>query len=683
MSQLLLELLSEEIPARMQTKAVQTLGERICKGLQAQRLAYGAVQYFSAPRRIAVLIDALPAMQEDYHEERKGPRANAPEQAIDGFCRSCGVAREDLELRGDVYYANIHQKGRAGALVAEQVCAAALHDFPWPKSMRWGAGSVQWVRPLRSMVCLWDDAVIPLQFADVQAGRVSFGHRFHAPEAITLAHAGEYKAALEAAYVLVDAEQRKQLIHEQAQQLAAHHGLRLREDAGLLEEVTGLVEWPVVLMGQFEQRFLSLPHEVPVLEMKHHQRYFALQQADGALSQYFLITANIASTDGGQAIIHGNERVLRARLSDGEFFWKQDNAKTLEQWLLPLDGMIFHAKLGSMRQKVQRIESLAVWLAAYSSANAAHVARAAHLAKADLATGMVGEFPELQGIMGRYYAQQQGEDPAVADAIGEHYQPQGAEDDVPKTMTGAIIALADKLDTLVSLHIAGERATGSKDPYALRRNALGIVRIMLEHDLRIPLLAAVERAAEAVPGSQVQAMEIVQFIVERFCVNLRDSGLATELLQAALHPHASPQKAAAIDDLLVRVRGRAEALQHMLNTEDGSNLRAAFKRACNLLEKAEANEVFSPLEDASLLSDPAELALYTTLQTLQPVIIHHCQQEAFAEAMQALAQLRPPVDAFFDAVIVNAENTAIRTARLRLLALLRSVMQHVADFSKI
>ncbi|PZP86776.1 MAG: glycine--tRNA ligase subunit beta, partial [Azospirillum brasilense] len=493
MATLLLELFSEEIPSRMQRGACEQLQRLIAAGFEKAGIAHGEVRTFVSPRHLAIQLFGLPLVQPDISEERKGPKVGAPAQAMQGFLNAVGLTAEQCEQRDGYYFARIEKKGRAMAELAKEVAEAALTAFVWPKSMQWGdskARPMRWVRPLHAITCLLDDAIVPVQFGHLTAAATTYGHRFLAPGAIHLRHAEEYEDKLKAAHVVVNAATRRDWIATEITQLAKHHNLEVVNDPALLDEVTGLVEWPVPLLGTFDASFLSLPPEVLISEMKVHQRYFALRDASGTLTNQFIAVANMITADEGKAVIAGNSRVLRARLSDGAFYWEQDKSTRLEAWGEKLADVVFHAKVGMMNEKVQRIEQLAVQLvdmlchAERSEASAEilrvaqddkrFVRRAAHLCKADLTSGMVGEFPELQGIMGRYYANAQGEAPEVAEAIYEHYKPQGANDSVPETALGSIIAVADKLDSIISLFAAGEKPTGSKDPFALRRAALGV-----------------------------------------------------------------------------------------------------------------------------------------------------------------------------------------------------------------
>lgn len=697
MADLLLELFSEEIPARMQSFAAEELAARLGKALEEARLEHASIQTFVTPRRLSVRVEGLPALQPDRDSERKGPRANAPAAAIEGFCKSVGLKQEQLELRGDTYFAVIHEKGRSTGEALVPMIDGILKSFPWPKSQRWGAFDLHWVRPLRSIICLLDAEIIPVSFGHITAGRTTFGHRFLAPDAITIHSPAEYEAALEKAYVIADATRRKALIREQAMAAAKAKGVELRLDEGLLEEVTGLVEWPVCLMGQFDEKYLSLPAEVLILEMKHHQKYFACYEANGhersagsermppktdQISRHFLLISNMTTKDGGAAIVNGNQRVLRARLDDGRFYWEHDRDTPLANWKPALEKMVFHTKLGSVAEKVARICLLAPQLAAnIPGTDAVRVKRAGELCKSDLVSGMVGQFPELQGVMGRYYALAQKEDAAVADAIRDHYKPAGAEDDVPMDPVSVAVALADKLDSLVGLFAIGEKPTGSKDPFALRRAALGVIRIIFENKLRLPLRAALGQAMAQFPAGLCKARELEEellaFFSDRLKVLLKTDGVRHDLIEAV--------SGGGREDDLLRLVARVKALESFLATEDGANLLAAYTRASNIVRKEEKKDSvnYGGKVDKSLLTEAAENALYSALETMEGKVQAALEQEDFTGAMACVAALRAPVDSFFEQVIVNAEDASIRKNRLHLLAHIRRSLDALANFGKI
>jgi glycyl-tRNA synthetase beta chain len=712
---LLLELFSEEIPARMQADALRDLQNSL--QLKLGQPAKG----FVTPRRLAVIIQNLSAAQPDVNTELKGPRVGAPEQAIQGFLKKSGLKLEQLEQQDGVYIARIHQKGKPTADVIKEFVEGLLQGFSWPKSMRWGNHDITWVRPLHSILCIFDGKVVPIEFGPVTADKATHGHRFLSPKAITVKHAADYESALEKAHVIADREKRKAEIKKQADALAAKHGYTVKADDGLLEEVTGLVEWPVVLMGSIDAQFMDLPQEVLTTVMKKHQKYFSLADKSGNLAPHFLITANMESKDGGKAIIAGNERVLRARFADARFFWDQDRKKPLSEWSAGLKDVTYHAKLGSVADKVARVRALAAKLAEYTRADAKLAERAAALCKADLVTGMVAEFAELQGIMGRYYALAQGEKPEVADAIRDHYKPQGPNDSVPAHAVGATVALADKLDTLISMFAIGEKPTGSKDPFALRRAALGVIRIILENTIRLPLapmlkaaplkeiaihkaheklvekteaqlsspdfasrkvgkyLTVNQSACEDIPEDTAEqiAQSLLAFFHDRLIVQLKDSGIRHDVIKAVT---------ASGDDDLVRIVARAKALQDFLASDDGTNLLVAYRRAANIVaieEKKDKASYKAAELNPSNLKETEEIALAGLLSKQSEHIENLCREEQFVKAMELLASWRAPVDRFFDKVMVNCEDARLRAERLRLLARIKDSMDSIADFALI
>jgi glycyl-tRNA synthetase beta chain len=736
MPDLLLELFSEEIPARMQRQAAEDLKRLVTGALVERNLLYEGAQSFVTPRRLTLHVVGLPAAQPDLREERKGPRVGAPDAAIQGFLKSAGLKRiEDATIvtdpkKGEFYVATIEKPGRETKDAIAEIIPAIIRSFPWPKSMRWGAASakpdaLRWVRPLRGIVCTLatpHDAseIVQFEIGGVKAGDVTFGHRFMAPAPIHVRRFDDYVDALQKAKVVLDAERRKAIIVADAKNLAFAQGLTLVEDEGLLDEVVGLVEWPVVLMGEFEPAFLDLPPEVIRATIRANQKCFVLRDGDGRLANKFILVSNLVAPDGGAAIAAGNARVVRARLADARHFWQTDlaalpdakdkTAKPLDQRLDKLDRVVFHEKLGTQGERVARIEALARELAPKVGADVALAARAAKLAKADLPTEMVGEFPELQGLMGRYYAAEQGEDESVAAAVEEHYKPQGPNDRIPAAPVSIAVALADKLDTLAGFWAIDEKPTGSKDPYALRRAALGVIRIVLEDGLRLPLMnllqaahacvnQSLERLAHEkgkrsggdyavfigdvnVPwnGKQVPApnVDLLAFFADRLKVYLRDKGARHDLIDAVF---ALPGQ----DDLLLIVR-RVEALGKLLDTEDGKNLLAGYRRAANILraeEKKDGAQAFAGAHDPAMLVLPAEKDLADVLAAAGAAARERVAREDFEGAMRALATLRAPVDAFFLDVTVNADEKDLRLNRLRLLSELREAMHAVADFSKV
>ncbi|MCV9944068.1 MULTISPECIES: glycine--tRNA ligase subunit beta [Rhizobium] len=702
MPNLLLELRSEEIPARMQRKAAGDLKKLVTDALVEAGLSYEGAREYWTPRRLALDIHGLTARSADVREERKGPRTDANEKAIEGFLRGAGLSSaSEAQVvsdpkKGDFYVAVISKPGRATEEIVSDVMPGIIRDFPWPKSMRWGKasskpGALRWVRPLQSIVCTFgpeheETTVIPFEIDGITASNITYGHRFHAPEAITVRRFDDYAANLEKAKVILDAERRKDIILHDARDIAFANGLELVEDEGLLEEVSGLVEWPQVLMGSFEEDYLSIPSEIIRLTIKTNQKCFVTRPQGGeTLSNKFILVSNIQASDGGKEIVHGNGKVVRARLSDALHFWKRDQGnlpdletltasavkfgldinKPLDQRMAKLDALdvTFHAKLGTQGARVARIRTLAKELAGITGADAALVDRAAVLAKADLRTEAVGEFPELQGLMGRKYAVLQGEDASVAAAIEDHYKPQGPSDRVPEDRVAITIALADKLDTLIGFWAIDEKPTGSKDPFALRRAALGVVRILLERRIRLPLLATTRDG------------DLLSFFHDRLKVYLRDQGARHDLIDAVLTPDA--------DDLLMVAR-RVEALTAFITSEDGKNLLSGTKRATQLLAAEEKKgTVIADAVSEALLKLDAEKELFAAISSASKDAASAVAAEDFRSAMEALSKLRGPVDRFFEEVLVNDEDAAIRANRLALLRLIREATGTVADFSKI
>ncbi|CAN7219432.1 glycine--tRNA ligase subunit beta [Rhizobium sp. LjRoot98] len=702
MPDLLLELRSEEIPARMQRKAAGDLKKLLTDALVEAGLTYEGAREYWTPRRLTLDIRGLNTRSADVREDRKGPRTDANEKAIEGFLRGAGLTSIDQAhvhsdpKKGDFYVAHIVKPGRPAEEIIAEVMPGIIRTFPWGNPMRWGAasakpGSLRWVRPLQTIVCLFgpeheETHVIPFEVDGIVASNVTYGHRFHAPEAITVRRFADYIEKLEKAKVILDAERRKQIIAADAANIAFASGLELVEDEALLEEVSGLVEWPQVLMGAFEEDYLAIPSEIIRLTIKTNQKCFVTRRpGEETLSNKFILVANIEAKDGGKEIIHGNGKVVRARLSDAKHFWTRDQGnlpdletleasaakfdldlkKPLDQRMAKLDALnvTFHAKLGSQGERVQRIRTLAAELAKVTGADAALVDRAVVLAKADLRTEAVGEFPELQGIMGRKYAVLQGEDASVAAAIEDHWKPQGPSDRLPADAVGLTVALADKLDTLIGFWAIDEKPTGSKDPYALRRAALGVVRVLLERKARLPLSAVVKDG------------DLVSFFHDRLKVYLRDLGARHDLIDAVLTPDA--------DDLLMVAR-RVEALTAFVTSEEGLNLLAGAKRATQLLaaEEKKGTQVAATVDPALLKLD-AEKALYAAVTQASAEASAAIASEDFRSAMEALSKLRGPVDEFFADVLVNDDDPAIRANRLALLGLIRAATGTVADFSKI
>jgi len=721
MPELLLELFSEEIPARMQARAAEDLARLLGEALKGAGLAATGLRTFHGPRRLA-LVAELPAATAAVEEERRGPRADAKGPALEGFLRSTGLTREQLETRevkGTAYlYAVIRRPGRPTAEVLAEVIPALLRRFPWPKSMRWGGTSgFVWVRPLKRILCLFGDAVVPFTLAQgeddghgLASGDRTEGHRILSPGDFAVRDFSDYATQLAARHVVIDPAERAKLVRDGIAALAAGEGVEVVPDEGLVAEVTGLVEWPVPLLGRIDDAFMDLPPELMRTTMRVNQRYFALRRPDGAAAPCFALVSNIAASDGGVAVAAGNERVLRARLSDARFFWDLDRKQRLEDFLPKLDSVVFHAKLGTQGQRVSRLERLATWLAPKLGADPLLAQRAARLAKADLATGLVGEFPELQGIIGRYYALKDGEDPRVAEAIAAHYRPLGPGDAVPQEPVAVAVALADKLDQLAGFFAVDERPTGSGDPYALRRAALGVIRILRENGIRLHLEDALAEAFFGFPqavgttaepefgmtlaGEKMKAgwqpdpksdhppmvaafaAGLMDFLADRLRVQLRAEGERHDVLAATL--------GAGGGDDLVRLLARAGALRAFLEGEDGANLLAASRRAANILRIEDKKDgPHRPETDPALFQAGEEIALSAALDAALPEALAALAAEDDTKAMAALARLRAPVDAFFDKVVVNDADARLRRNRLGLLARLRAALDRVADFSKI
>ena len=681
MAELLLELISEEIPARMQTRARADLARLLGDKLKAAGLEFGEIRTFATPRRLTAVVDGVPKRSPDIKEERKGPRVDAPEQAINGFLKSARLSSVDqAEIRedkkGSYYVALLEKPGRAAAAVIAEIVPEIVKSFPWPKSMRWGAGKLRWVRPLQSVLCLLDGKVVDFEIDGIKSGKETRGHRFMAPKAFSVKNFRDYADKLKDAHVILDGDERAALILKTARKLAGKQGLALVEDEALLAENAGLTEWPVVHMGAFDEDFLAVPPEVLTTSMKAHQKCFSLTKGD-KLANRFVLVANLEAKDGGKAITAGNERVIRARLADAKFFFDQDRKISLQDRVTELKDITFHEKLGTQYERMERVRMLAREIAPLVGADADDAERAAILAKVDLVTLMVGEFPELQGVMGRYYALDQEERPAVADAIADHYKPQGPTDEVPCDPVAIAVALADKLDTLVGFWAIDEKPTGSKDPYALRRAALGVIRIILENGVRLPLL---EQVRGQLPGDDKQkdevARSLLNFFADRLKVYLRDQGARHDLVDAVF--------ALGGDDLLMIV-ARVEALGRFLDTEDGEHLLTGTKRAINILriEEKKDGHAYDEAPDPALLELPEEKALAKAVDEVEQAAASAIDNEDFEAAMTAMARLRAPVDAFFDAVTVNADDAKLRENRLRLLNRIRATTHTVADFSKI
>ena len=687
MPQLLLEIFSEEIPARMQQGAARDLERMVSERLKAAGLTWEALNVFAGPRRLTLVIDGLPVAAEDRNEEVKGPKTSAPAQALEGFLRKTGLTQDQLVERDGVWFAEISSNGRQTTEVFAEAVDQIVRSFPWPKSMRWGTGSLRWVRPIKRIIALFDGAVVPFEIDGIQSGDVTEGHRFlGSGKPFAVKDFADYRAKLERDFVLLDVADRKLRILEAAKAACAARGLALVDDDGLLDEVAGLAEWPTPILGDMDPQFLSLPPEVVRLSMKVHQKYFAVRDpSKDGLAPNFLVVANVEATDGGKALAAGNSRVLSARLNDARFFWDEDQKVGFDAWNDKLKGVTFHAKLGTLAERVDRIAALAREIAPLVDADADQAEQAARLSKADLASGMVSEFPELQGIMGGYYARLAGYPDAVADAVRDHYKPQGPGDSVPTAPVTVAVAIAEKLDTLVGFFAIDEKPTGSRDPYALRRAALGVIRLVLENSARIGLRRdAFSAAMAALDKGNVQRAvdklsletELSAFFADRLTVLLRDQGQRHDLVAAVF---------ALGDDDLVRIVRRVEALAAFLATDDGANLLAGYKRASNILK---AEEKKGPLPQGAvatgLANQPAEeTALAFAAAAAATAVDAALETEDFAAAMTALARLRGPVDAFFTGVMVNSDVAEERENRLKLLGQVRGVMGRVADFGQI
>ncbi|WP_170587366.1 glycine--tRNA ligase subunit beta [Ruegeria arenilitoris] len=737
MPDLLIELFSEEIPARMQTRAGEDLKKRITDGLVEAGLTYAHAHALTTPRRLTLAIEGLLAESPTIREERKGPKVGAPDKAIEGFLRGAGISRDQLEERdtpkGAVYFATIEKPGRPAAEIVAEVLADTIRNFPWPKSMRWGSGALRWVRPLHSILCILSDEsgaqVVPMEIDGIAAGDTTEGHRFMAPGRFAVTGFEDYAAKLKRAFVVLSPEERAEHIWNDAQNMAFAAGLEVVEDKGLLAEVAGLVEWPVVLMGQIDDEFLDLPPEVLQTSMKEHQKFFSVRNPKTGRIERFITVANRETTDNGATILAGNQKVLSARLADAKFFWENDLrvAKAdITQWTRALENVTFHNKLGTQAQRIDRIAALARELAPVTGADPDQAEKAARLAKADLSSEMVYEFPELQGLMGRYYIEAAGEDAAVAAVAQEHYSPLGPSDDVPTAPLSVTVALADKLDTLTGFWAIDEKPTGSKDPFALRRAALGISRLVLENDLRLSLdrffdsqLVRAESAInEALPEANVLDLleeiaeqgvfgaafqtvkdkigglpataflelekkvpdasdDLLSFFHDRLKVFLRDEGIRHDIIDACIAMEGN-------DDLNLLVK-RARALNAVIATEDGENLVQGFKRANNILTQAEEKDgvEYSFGADLKFAETEGEKALFAALDEAQAKIAPALKAEDFPAAMAAMAALRGPIDAFFEDVQVNSENAVLRRNRLNLLSQIRQICSSVADLTKI
>jgi glycyl-tRNA synthetase beta chain len=704
MPDLLLEFLSEEIPARMQVRAADDLKKMVTDRLVAAGLVYEGAKAFATPRRLALSVHGVPARQPDLKEERKGPKVGAPEQAIAGFLRAAGLtsidqAKVQPDKKGDFYVAVIEKAGKPALDVIGEMMPEIVRSFPWPKSMRWGSGRLTWVRPLHSIVATFgpeteEPDIVKFSVDGIAAGNETRGHRFMAPGTIKVRRFDDYIASLEKAKVVLDPVRRMDTIRADAKNLAFAQGYELVEDEGLLAEVAGLVEWPVTLMGSFDKAFLNIPGEVIRATIRTNQKCFVLRDPQTArLVNKFIMVANIEASDHGNAIVAGNARVIRARLSDAKFFYDTDLKTKLEDRLPKFGGIVFHEKLGTQAERIARITRLAKELAPLVKADPKKAERAAQLCKCDLLTDVVGEFPELQGLMGKYYAEAQGEDEAVAHACEDHYKPKGPDDMVPGDPVSIAVALADKIDTLVGFWAIDEKPTGSKDPYALRRAALGVIRIILDNELKFnlePLLRREFDRCNVGSDSALNSIDLNSFINDRLKVQLREQGARHDLVDAVIsigqsESQTPESRRAYSNDVQLMIVRRVEALGKFLDTDDGKNLLAGVKRASNILriEEKKDSKSYSGAPDAKKLDAPEEKALAEAVATAKKEASAAVAKEDFAGAMTAMAKLRPKVDAFFEKVTVNVDDKALRENRLKLLNEIREATRAVADFSKI
>lgn len=693
MPDLLIELFSEEIPARMQKRAGEDLQKLVTNGLVEAGLTYGSAAVFTTPRRLTLALGDMLAASPRQVEERKGPKADAPEKAIEGFLRGAGLTRDQLEERdtpkGKILFAKIEKPGRPAAEIVAEVLEQTIRNFPWPKSMRWGTGSLKWVRPLHSILCIISDEagakVVPLTVDGIEAGNTTRGHRFLAPDEIEVSGFEDYQTKLARAHVVLDPAARADTIWHDATNMAFAAGLEVVEDAGLLAEVAGLVEYPVVLMGRIGEDFLGLPPEVLQTSMKEHQKFFSVRNPKSGQIERFVTVANRTTTDDGATILAGNEKVLGARLSDAKFFWDNDLRTVtaeggMETWVKALENVTFHNKLGTQAELIDRMATLSRELAPLVGADADEAEQAARVAKADLSSEMVYEFPELQGLMGSYYARKAGLSDAVADAAKDHYAPLGPSDDVPTAPVSIAVALAEKIDKLTGFWAIDEKPTGSKDPFALRRAALGVIRILVENDVSLTLNDVLNKSAEIVgerDAGRADTGDILSFTHDRLKVYLRDQGIRHDIIDACIAMDGS-------DDLTLLVK-RARALSETLKTDDGENLIQGFKRANNILSQAEEADgvEYSFGADPKFAETEAEKDLFTALDKAEAKITPAMAAQDFSTAMAAMADLRGPIDAFFEAVQVNADNPTVRRNRLNLLSRIRTICSAVADLTKL
>jgi len=699
MAELLLELFSEEIPAKIQKTMADALCESVKTVLSDEAIGFSSAESFVTPRRIGLVINGLPKSLEDKTIEKKGPRIGSPANAIDGFLRSVGLSSvNELEKRevgkAEFYFAIVKQEAKPLAITIADVVGKSIQGLTWPKSMKWSDHTIRWTRPLHSIICLLDGKILPLNFGHITASNITKGHRFLSEGEFSVSSYEDYKNQLKSHFVILDREERKAIIIEQAANLVKEYGLIVRNDEDLLDEVAGLVEWPVVLLGNINQRFIKLPPEVLITSMRTHQKYFSVHSHDSNIAPYFIAVSNITASDGGTKIICGYERVLNARLEDAKFFWDQDRRHGLEENIIELEKIIFHARLGTIAEKTKRMAELAKLLAVWvPHASLVMVERAALLSKADLVSQMVGEFPELQGLMGYYYALESKENQEVALAIKEHYSPVGPNDECPKQPVSVAVALADKVDTLVGLFAIDEKPTGSKDPYALRRAALGVIRLIIENKLRIPLKILFEKSLNKYPKSLLKEAkdhksgkrpneneiinDLLSFFADRLRFLLKSENVRYDLIEAVFDNGR--------EDDLTRLVSRVRALENFVSSEDGINLLAAYKRAINIVlaEEKKDNTQYKGEPEKNILEAVEEKSLFEKFTNLRSELTKSLKDENYAQVMESLAKLRQPVDKFFDNVVVNCDNPAIRKNRLLMLAQFREFLNNVANFSKI
>lgn len=676
MAEFLLEIFSEEIPARMQKKAAADLARLVTAKLTEAKLEHNGVASYVTARRLTLHIADLATEQPDVSEERRGPRADAPEKAIDGFLRGAGVSRDQLvereDKKGTFLYAVIDQKGRATSDVVAEFMPDTIRNFPWPKSQRWGAGTLRWVRPMHNILCIHGGEVVEFSLDGICSNNKTYGHRFMAPAEISVTSFADYKKALENAYVIIDPAVRLDIIEKGAVKLATNAGLEMVEDKALLAEVAGLAECPVVMLGSYDEEFLDVPPEALTSAMRTHQKYFSLKDKNGNLANKFIFVSNMKTADKGAKIIDGNERVLRARLSDTKFFWDQDLKSTLAEHLPALDDIVFHAKLGTVGERVKRLEALSGYVATLIGADQEKAKLAAKLSKSDLVTGMVDECPELQGLMGKYFALAEGLDGEVADAIAEHYSPKGPSDSCPSSPVSIAVALAEKVDTLAGFFAIDEKPTGSKDPFALRRASLGIIRLVIENGLRFDLGAVISKAGNTY-DLDFDQQDLLDFFWDRLKVYAKGSGVRHDIIGAEFNWD------------FVALMAKAGALQSFISTDDGKNLLAGYKRAANILKAEEKKDAtkYQGIVNETLLEMAQEKKLYAALLNVEGNVTEALEAENFEAAMTQLSKLRSPIDDFFEEVTVNSDEKDVRINRLKLLSQIRTTMNLVVEFSKI